>query len=148
MGLLKEFKEFIIKGNAVDLAVGIIIGAAFGLVVKSLVEDVIMPPVGALMGGVDFSSMSYSVLDAVKAGEKHPVTQLTVEKDVPAVVISYGKFINAIIGLVIQGFAIFMIVKAINKMKRKTEEAPTAPAPPPADVQLLTEIRDLLKNSR
>jgi large conductance mechanosensitive channel len=147
MGMIKEFKEFIIKGNAVDLAVGIIIGAAFGLTIKSLVEDVIMPPVGALMGGVDFSGMNYPVLDAVKAGTKHPVTQLTVEKDVPAVVISYGKFINAIIALVIQGFAIFMVVKIINKMKRKTEEAPAAPPPPPADVVLLTEIRDLLKKN-
>jgi large conductance mechanosensitive channel len=142
MGLIKEFKEFIVKGNAIDLAVGLIIGAAFGSVVNSLVQDVIMPPIGALMGGVDFSSLAVPVLDAVKAGDTHPVTQLKVEKDIPAVVISYGKFINACIALMIQGFAIFMIVKAINSMKRKSEEAPAAPA---ADVALLTEIRDLLK---
>ena len=143
MGLVKEFKEFIIKGNAIDLAVGLIIGAAFGAVINSLVADVIMPPIGALMGGVDFSSLSYPVLDAVKAGDAHPVTQLKVEKDVPAVVISYGKFINAIIALMIQGFAIFMVVKAINTMKRKPAADPSTA--PPTDVQLLTEIRDLLK---
>lgn len=145
MGLLKEFKEFIVKGNAIDLAVGIIIGAAFGSVVNSLVQDVIMPPVGALMGGVDFSSLNVPLIDEVPAGSQHPVTQLTVEKTVPPVVISYGKFINAMIALLIQGFAIFLIVKAINSAKRKSVEAPSAPAAPPADVQLLTEIRDLLK---
>jgi large conductance mechanosensitive channel len=143
MGLLKEFKEFIVKGNAIDLAVGIIIGAAFGAAVTSLVVDVIMPPVGALMGGIDFSQKSYEILAEVPKGEKHPVTGLVVNKDVPAVVIGYGKFINAIIALVIQGFAIFMIVKVINSMKRKSEAAP--PPAPPADIQLLSEIRDLLK---
>lgn len=145
MGLLKEFKEFVIKGNAIDLAVGLIIGAAFGAVVSSLVADVIMPPIGALMGGVDFSSLNYPVLAEVAAGAKHPVTGLTVEKAVPAVVISYGKFINAVIALLIQGFAVFMIVKSINSLKRKSESAP--PPAPPADVQLLTEIRDLLKRN-
>ncbi len=142
MGLIKEFKEFIVKGNAIDLAVGLIIGAAFGAVVNSLVNDVIMPPVGALMGGIDFSSLSYTVMDGVKAGQTHPVTQLVVEKDVAPVVIGYGKFINALIALLIQGFAIFMVVKAINRLKRKADEAPAAP---PADIALLSEIRDLLK---
>lgn len=148
MSIVKEFKEFIIKGNAIDMAVGIIIGAVFGSVVTSLVNDIIMPPIGALMGGVDFSNKSYELLPAVEKGGKHPVSQLIVEKDVPAVVISYGKFINAVIALLIQGFAVFMIVKTINSIKRKGEAAPAAPAapaPPPADVQLLTEIRDLLK---
>lgn len=147
MGLVKEFKEFIIKGNAIDLAVGLIIGAAFGAVINSLVTDVIMPPIGALMGGVDFSSLNYPIVEAVKAGETHPITQLKVDKDVPAVVVSYGKFINAMIALLIQGFAIFMVVKAINSMKRAPEAAPAAApaAAPPADVLLLTEIRDLLK---
>lgn len=144
MGLLKEFKEFIIKGNAFDLAVGIIIGAAFGAAVTSLVADVIMPPVGALMGGIDFSKMSYEVLAEIPKDSKHPITGLTVNKDVPAVVISYGKFINAIIALVIQGFAIFVIVKLVNSMKRQSA---AVPPPPPADVQLLTEIRDLLKKA-
>lgn len=145
MGLLKEFKEFIVKGNAIDLAVGIIIGAAFGATVTSLVNDVIMPPIGALMGGVDFSSMKYEVLAEVPEGTNHPVTGIAVTKTVPAVVIGYGKFINAIIALIIQGFAIFMIVKAINSMKRKSEAAP--PPAPPADIQLLSEIRDLLKKA-
>jgi large conductance mechanosensitive channel len=144
MSLLKEFKEFIVKGNALDLAVGLIMGAAFGAVVTSLVNDVIMPPIGAAMGGVDFSNMSYKLVEEVKAGEKHPVTGLEVAKDIAPVVLSYGKFINACIALLIQGFAIFMIVKMINKMKRTSEEAP-APAAPPADIQLLSEIRDLLK---
>jgi large conductance mechanosensitive channel len=143
MGLIKEFKEFIIKGNAIDLAVGIILGAAFGGVVSSLVADVLMPPIGALMGGVDFSEKKYELLAEIPAGSAHPVTQLTVAKTVPAVVVSYGKFINTMISLVIQGFAVFMIVKTINKLKKKKEDAP--PPPPPADVQLLTEIRDLLK---
>lgn len=142
MGLVKEFREFIIKGNAIDLAVGLIVGAAFGAVVNSLVTDVIMPPIGALLGGIDFSSLSYTILDGVKAGDAHPVTQLVVEKDVPPVVISYGKFINALIALLIQGFAVFLVVKGINKLKRKADEAPAAP---PADITLLTEIRDLLK---
>ena len=143
MGLIKEFKEFIIKGNAIDLAVGIIIGAAFGAVVTSLVADVIMPPIGALMGGVDFSQKEFKVLDEIPEGATHPVFQTKVEKTIPAVVVRYGKFINAMISLVIQGFAVFMIVKTINKLKKKKEDAP--PPAPPADVQLLTEIRDLLK---
>ncbi len=144
MGLINEFKEFIVKGNAIDLAVGLIVGAAFGAVVNSLVTDVIMPPVGALMGGVDFSSLSYEILKGVPAGETHPITQLEVKENIPPVVIGYGKFINALIALVIQGFAIFMVVKLINKLKRKADDAP-APAAPAADIQLLTEIRDLLK---
>lgn len=130
MSLLKEFKEFILRGNAIDLAVGLILGAAFGAVVTSLVNDVLMPPLGALISGVDFSQAKYVVTEA--AGDKKEVA------------ISYGKMINAIIALVVQGFAVFIMVKAINSMKRPKESAP-APAPP-ADVQLLTEIRDLLKN--
>lgn len=144
MGLLKEFRTFIIKGNAIDMAVGIIIGAAFGAVVKSLVDNVMMPPLGYLIGGVDFSAYSYQLTPALTAGSTHPITQVVIEKDVPAVVIGYGLFINALITLVIQGFAVFMIVKSINWMKRREETAP-APATLPADVQLLTEIRDLLR---
>jgi large conductance mechanosensitive channel len=144
MGIIKEFKEFIIKGNAIDMAVGIIIGAAFGAVVKSLVDNVMMPPLGYLMGGIDFASYAYEAAPALKAGDTHPVTQLAVEKDVPAVVIRYGLFINSLITLIIQGFAIFLVVKAINRLKRKQVTSPET-VPLPADVQLLTEIRDLLK---
>ena len=143
MGFVKEFKEFIVKGSAIDMAVGIIIGAAFGAVVKSLVDNVMMPPLGFLMGGIDFASYAYVLAPALKAGETHPITQLVVEKDVPAVVIRYGLFVNSLITLVIQGFAIFLVVKAINRLKAKQAAAP--PAAPPADVKLLTEIRDLLQ---
>lgn len=144
MGLIGEFKEFIVKGNAIDLAVGIILGAAFGAVVTSLVTDVIMPPIGAAMGGIDFADKGIELVKFVPKGEKHPVTGLEVIKDTPAVVLAYGKFINALIALLIQGFAVFMLVKAINVLRRKPEPAPATPPAPPEDVKLLTEIRDLL----
>ncbi len=144
MGLVQEFKDFIIKGNAIDLAVGLIIGAAFGAVVTSLVTDVVMPPIGAAMGGVDFSKLSIPIVKAVAAGEKHPVTGLVVDKDIAAVGIGYGKFLNALIALLIQGFAVFMIVKVIQSMKKKEAVAPSSPPPPTKDQALLTEIRDLL----
>jgi large conductance mechanosensitive channel len=145
MGLISEFKTFIIKGNAIDLAVGLIIGAAFGAVVTSLVTDVIMPPIGAAMGGVDFSSLAIKLKDAVPPGGTllNGLTNNT-GKEVPAVVISYGKFINAVIALLIQGFAVFMVVKAINKLKRKEAAAPSLPPAPGPEEKLLTEIRDLL----
>ncbi|MEM6853595.1 MAG: large-conductance mechanosensitive channel protein MscL [Planctomycetota bacterium] len=144
MGIVKEFKEFIIKGNMVDMAVGIIIGAAFGLVVKSFVADIIMPPIGAAMGGIDFADLKYILVKEVPAGSEHPVTGIEVAKDIPAVSLNYGLFINACIALLIQGFAIFMLIKFINKMKRKEEEAPKEPPAPPKEEVLLTEIRDLL----
>lgn len=128
MGMLQEFKEFAVKGNVVDMAVGIIIGAAFGKIVSSLVGDVIMPPVGVLMGGVDFSNLSYVIKEATG--------------DAPAVVMAYGKFIQTLLDFVILAFAIFMGVKAINSMKKKEEEAPSEP---PKQEVLLEEIRDLLK---
>ncbi|MFO0942135.1 MAG: large-conductance mechanosensitive channel protein MscL [Pirellulales bacterium] len=130
MSLLKEFREFIIRGNAIDMAVAIVVGTAFTAMVTSLVNDVLMPPLGALMADVNFSDLAYTVKEA--------------EGDKKAVVIGFGKLINAIIALVVQGFVVFMIVKSINSMKKKKEEA--APATP-ADVQLLTEIRDLLKKN-
>ncbi len=130
MSILKEFKDFIIRGNAIDMAVGIVVGAAFTGVVTSLVADILMPPLGALLGGKDFSDYSFVVQEATENQK--------------AVVISYGKLINALLALVVQGFAVFMIVKSINSLKKKKEEAPAAP---PADVQLLTEIRDLLKKN-
>ncbi len=145
MRLLNEFKEFIVKGNAIDMAVGIIIGGVFTPVVASLVADVIMPPIGFLVGGVDFSSLAIQLAPAVKAGDTHPIWQTTVGKDLAPVVISYGKFINTVIALVITGFAVFIMVKGMNKLRRQPDPVPaTAPAPP-EDVKLLGEIRDLLK---
>ena len=134
MSMMEEFKEFAVKGNVVDMAVGIIIGAAFGKIVSSFVGDVIMPPIGVLLGGVDFSSLAYTVKQAV--GET------------PAVVISYGKFIQTIIDFIIIAFAIFLAVKAINSLKRKEAEAPKTPPAPSAQEVLLTEIRDLLKERK
>jgi large conductance mechanosensitive channel len=135
--MIQEFKEFIMRGNAMDMAVGIIMGAAFGAMVGSLVEDVIMPPIGWLLGGVDFSTIFFSL-----TGEEYP--NLQAAKDAGAPVIGVGAFINAILNLIVVGFAVFMLVKAVNKMNRKKEEEP-APEEPGADVLLLTEIRDLLK---
>lgn len=131
MSMMKEFKEFAMRGNVVDLAVGIIIGAAFGKIVTSLVNDVLMPPIGILLGGVDFSELM--------------VTLKAATADAPAVVIRYGAFINTIIDFAIVAFAIFLLIRAINTFKKKQETAPAAPAAPPQDVVLLTEIRDLLK---
>ena len=135
--MVQEFKEFILRGNAMDMAVGIILGAAFSTVVGSLVQDVIMPPIGFLMGGVDFSSLFFSL-----TGEDYP--NLQAAKDAGAPVIGIGTFLNAVINLLVVGFAVFMLVKAVNKLNRAKEEEP-APEEPAADVQLLTEIRDLLK---
>ena len=135
--MLNEFKEFIMRGNAMDMAVGIIMGAAFGAMVGSLVEDVIMPPIGWLMGGVDFGSIFFSL-----TGEDYGSLQEA--KDAGAPVIGVGAFINALLNLIVVGFAVFMLVKAVNKMNRAKEEEP-APEEPAADVLLLTEIRDLLK---
>ncbi|WP_280042858.1 large-conductance mechanosensitive channel protein MscL [Pseudomonas sp. Hg5Tf] len=131
MGVLNEFKAFAVKGNVVDMAVGIIIGAAFGKIVTSFVGDVIMPPIGMLIGGVDFSDLA--------------VTLKAAEGDIPAVVLAYGKFIQTILDFIIVAFAIFMGVKAINRLKREEAEAPTLPPVPTKEEELLTEIRDLLK---
>lgn len=144
MGIVKEFKEFILKGNMIDMAVGIIIGAAFGLVVKSFVADIVMPPVGAAMGGIDFADLKHVLVKEVPQGAEHPVTGIEVAKTVPAVTLNYGLFINACIALFIQGLAIFVMIKIINNMKRKAEEAPKEDPKPSEDVVLLSEIRDLL----
>lgn len=128
MSLLKEFKEFAVKGNAMDMAVGIIIGAAFGKIVSSIVNDVIMPPIGLLIGGVDFSKLAITLKAAADGKE--------------AVLLSYGKFLQTSVDFLIIAFAIFMMVKAINTLKRP--EAAPAPAPTKEEL-LLTEIRDLLK---
>lgn len=148
MGLIAEFKTFIVKGNAIDLAVGIIIGAAFGGLVKSLVDDVMMPPIGYLVGGVDFADKNIQLAPAVAKGSTHPIFQTVAAKDIPAVVIGYGKFINALIQLLIQGFCVFLLVKAINKLKRKEAVAPSMPPAPSTEEVLLTEIRDLLARDR
>jgi large conductance mechanosensitive channel len=136
--MLKEFKEFIARGSVVDLAIGIIIGAAFTAIVNSLVNDILMPPLGLLLGGIDFSNFFITL-----KGESHGTLKATQEAG--AVVIAYGQFLNAIIKFVIVAFAVFILVKQVNRFMRKKEEA--APAPPPsAEVQLLGEIRDLLKS--
>lgn len=131
MSMMQEFRTFAMRGNVVDLAVGIIIGGAFGKIISSFVNDVLMPPIGMLLGGVDFSTFALTLKEA--AG------------DVPAVTVKYGMFINTVIDFVIVAFAIFMMIKALNAMKKKELEQPPAPAPPPKEEILLTEIRDLLK---
>ena len=135
--MLKEFKAFISKGNVLEMAVGLIMATYFGAIIKSLVNDIIMPPVGVVMGGVDFNDLGIVLEPAVldSAGE---ITK-------PAVMLNYGAFINTIITFIIVAFCIFMVVKAYNNMKKKEEEAPAAPAEPPKEEVLLTEIRDLLK---
>ena len=133
MGMISEFKEFAMRGNVIDLAVGVVIGAAFGKIVTALVDKVIMPPIGLLIGGVDFSRLSIVLKEA---------TVDAAGKEVPAVVLAYGEFINAVIQFIIVAFAIFLVVKAINRMRKPAEEAPAAT---PEDVLLLREIRDALK---
>ena len=133
MGMISEFKEFIAKGNVVDLAVGVVIGAAFGKIVGTLVDKVVMPPIGLLIGGVDFSRLGIVLKEAsVDAAGK----------EVPAVVLAYGEFINAVIQFLIIAFAIFLVVKAINRMRKPAEAAPAGPS---EEVLLLRDIRDSLK---
>jgi large conductance mechanosensitive channel len=138
MSFIQEFKDFAMRGNVVDLAVGVVIGGAFGKIVDSLVKDIIMPMVGALMGGTDFKqlyiNLGSTAYDTMELAEK-----------AGAPLIKYGVFINSMVDFVIIAFAIFVAVKAINSLKRKEEAAPAAPAPTPEDVVLLREIRDALK---
>lgn len=138
--MLKEFKEFALKGNVLDLAIGVVIGAAFGKIVDSLVKDIIMPPMGLLMGGVDFANM-FSVLKA--GATPGPYATVEIAQKAGAVTWNYGLFINAILTFIIVAFAIFMLVKAFNAAKKA--EPPAPPAPPAEDVLLLREIRDALK---
>lgn len=133
MSIVKEFKEFAIKGNVVDLAVGVIIGAAFGKIVSSFVADIVMPPLGILIGAVNFSDLVLVLKPAVD--EAHP-----------AVVLAYGKFIQAIFDFTIVAFAIFMAVKGINRLRRQEAVAPSVPPAPTRQEELLMEIRDALKN--
>ena len=131
MKMIQEFKAFAVRGNVVDMAVGIIIGAAFGKIVSSAVADIVMPPLGVLIGGVDFSDLAITLKDAVGTA--------------PAVVLGYGKFIQALLDFTIVALAVFLLVKGINTLKRKEAEAPSAPPTPSKEEQLLAEIRDLLK---
>lgn len=137
MSMLKEFKDFAMRGNVVDMAVGIVIGAAFGKIVSSFVADVIMPPLGLLIGGVDFTGLKVIIKDAVLDASGAVTTE--------AVSINYGTFIQTAIDFIIVAFAIFMVIKAMNSLKKKEEAAPAAPPAPSKEEVLLTEIRDLLK---
>jgi len=135
MGLLKEFKEFAMRGNVIDLAVGVIIGSAFGKIIASFVVDVIMPPIGLLVGGVNFADLKWQmkpaeVVDGVKKA---------------AVTMNYGNFLQATFDFLIVAFVIFLFIKGINRVNKKKEETPVDPAVPTKEAQLLTEIRDLLK---
>lgn len=136
MGMLQEFREFAMRGSVIDLAVGVVIGGAFGKIVTALVDKIIMPPIGLLIGGVDFSRWVITLKEAGvdAAGEA-----------VPAVVIGIGDFINTLIQFTIIAFAIFMVIKLINALHRKEADEPEAPPAPTPDQELLTEIRDLLK---
>lgn len=134
--MIKEFKAFVMKGNVIDLAVAVVIGGAFGKIVSSLVADVIMPPLGLLLGGVDFVDLQFILKEAVVADG-----EVTAE----AVAIRYGAFIQTILDFTIIAFAIFMVIKAYNSTKKKEEEAPSAPPEPSNEEKLLGEIRDLLK---
>tara|TARA_R110000823_G_C15777879_1_gene484778 strand:+ start:204 stop:599 length:396 start_codon:yes stop_codon:yes gene_type:complete len=129
--MVQEFKKFAMRGNVIDMAVGIVIGVAFGKIVSSFVADVVMPPLGLLLGGVDFKDLAIVLKDAIG--------------DTPAVVIAYGQFIQTIVDFVIIAFVIFLVVKAMNSLKAKEEAAPSAPPAPTKEEVLLTEIRDLLK---
>ncbi len=142
--MLKEFKNFISKGNVIDMAVGLILATYFGAIVKSLVNDIIMPPIGKLLGGIDFSQLKIVIQEPIKAITNADGTILTPE--INEIAINYGVFINTIITFIIVAFAIFMVVKAYNKMKKKQEETPAAPPEPSKEEVLLGEIRDLLKN--
>lgn len=131
MSFVKEFREFAIKGNVVDMAVGIIIGAAFGKIVSSVVNDVIMPPIGVIMGGVDFTGLKLTLKEA--------------QGSAAAVTLNYGQFLQTVVDFSIVAFAVFLMVKMINKMKKQAAEAPAVPAAPSKEQLLLGEIRDILK---
>jgi len=145
MSFMKEFREFAMRGNVVDMAVGIIIGAAFGTIVKSLVNDVIMPPVGMLLGEVDFTDLFVVLKDGAVAA---PYATLEAARKAGAVTLNYGAFINTVISFIIVAVAVFALIKAMNSVKRKAEEEPAPPPGPSEEVKLLGEIRDLLRSSR
>jgi large conductance mechanosensitive channel len=134
MSMMSEFRDFAMRGNVVDMAVGIVIGGAFGKIVSSFVNDVLMPPIGMALGGVDFSDLAMTLKEA--------------SGDVAAVTLNYGAFIQTVIDFIIIAFAIFMVIKAMNNLKKKEEEAPAAPPKPSAEETLLAEIRDLLRKDQ
>ncbi|MBP1670349.1 MAG: mscL [Bacteroidetes bacterium] len=136
MKLVEEFKQFAVKGNMMDMAIGIIIGGAFGKIVASLVNDVIMPPLGLLLGGIDFTDMKATL---------KPASVNELGEAIPAVTLNYGTFIQTAVDFLIIALVVFMLIKAMNSLKKKEEAAPAAPPAPTKDQQLLTEIRDLLK---
>jgi large conductance mechanosensitive channel len=146
--MLNEFKEFAVKGNMLDMAVGIIIGAAFGTIVQSLVNDLLMPPIGLLLGGVDFTDLFITLSAGSVPG---PYATLAAAQEAGAVTMNYGVFVNALISFLIVAFAVFMVVRSFNSLRRQMEgeaeqpEAPPAPPEPSAEEKLLSEIRDLLK---
>lgn len=140
--MLKEFKEFAVKGNMLDMAVGIIIGAAFSTIVTALVNDVIMPVVGLATGGIDFSEMHVVLQEGSPAG---PYATVADAAAAGAVTLNWGVFVNALISFLIVAFVLFMVIRNFNKLKKQEEEAPAAPPEPPAQEVLLSEIRDLLK---
>ena len=140
--MLKEFKEFAMRGNVVDMAVGIIIGAAFGLIVQSLVNDVIMPPIGLALGNIDFSNLFVLLKEGATA---RPYASLADAQKAGAVTINYGKFLNTIISFIIVAFAMFLLIRGINSMKKQEVAAPAPPPAPSNEEKLLAEIRDILK---
>jgi len=141
--MFKEFKKFISRGNVIDMAVGLVLATSFGAIIKSLVNDIIMPPIGKLLGGVDFSQLKMVIQEKIPAIIDS--TGAITTPEIAEVAIKYGTFMNTIITFIIVAFAIFIVVKGINKMKKKEEEAPAKPAEPSKEEVLLTEIRDLLK---
>jgi large conductance mechanosensitive channel len=144
MSMVKEFKEFISRGNVVDLAVGVVIGGAFGAIVNSLVKDVVMPPIGYLTSGIDFNSLKFTI-PGTEISHMNPNGTNSVIIDKPGVSIAYGAFLNTVITFLIISAVIFLVVKGVNSLKRKEAEKPAEPAAPTTDQQLLMEIRDLLK---
>ena len=145
MSLLKEFKEFAMRGNVVDLAVAVIIGGAFGKVVTSAVKDIIMPPIGKLMGGVNFNDLFINLDSSKTMADGSAITSLAKAQEAGAAVIAYGQFTNTVIDFVIVAFCIFIMIKAMNTLKKKPAPEPAAPPKPTKDQELLMEIRDLLK---
>ncbi len=137
--MLKEFKDFAMRGNVLDMAVGVVMGGAFGKIVTSVVSDIIMPPVGILVGGVNFTDLKVTLKDAAIDAAGNAI---------PAVTLNYGNFIQVIFDFIIVAFAIFLLIKGINSFHKKKEEAPAAPATPSKEELLLTEIRDILKEKR
>lgn len=142
MGVLKEFRDFALKGNVVDLAIGVIIGAAFGAIVSSLVDDVFMPVIGLILNGIDFSNLFFALLPP--DGAQYPT--IAAARDAGVATLNYGLFINAVVKFIIIAFVLFLVVKAINRMRRQEAAAPAAPPAPTAEEKLLMEIRDAIKS--